>query len=121
MTLRKRQVGEHHIANKTWGYEVWVENNEEYCGKELHFERAGGRTSMHFHVKKRETMLCLLGVFDIVYIDTTDAEERFVQITAGESVEIPRLTPHSIQCVTPGVIIEFSTTHEDTDSYRVAR
>lgn len=119
MTLQKRTHRDHHIADKSWGYEVWVENNEEYCGKELHFTTTGGSTSMHFHAKKRETMLCLIGRFEIEYIDTADASGGSVMLDAGDSVEIPRLTPHRICCLSPGVIVEFSTTHEDADSYRV--
>ena len=35
---------EHHP--KGWGYELWLVNNEKYCGKILHFEK-DRRCSFH--------------------------------------------------------------------------
>lgn len=108
-------------VDKSWGYEVWIENNDEYCGKELHFLSKGGHTSLHFHVKKRETMFCVSGTFEILYSDTDTGDKRSVVLSPRDSVEIPRNTPHSIVCLEPGVLMEFSTHHEDSDSYRVSR
>jgi D-lyxose ketol-isomerase len=111
-----------HREEKEWGYEEWIVNNEEYCGKLLVFKRAMGATSMHFHVQKRETMLCLQGEFVIRYIDTDTADEHQVQLTPGMSVEIPRLLPHSICAILPdSVLVEFSTQHFNEDSFRLWR
>jgi len=114
--------GSHHRAEKSWGYEIWVENNNEYCGKELHFTEVGGSTSMHFHVMKRETMYCVVGAFTIEYIDTNDGSCHDIILTEGSSVEIPRLTPHKISSLLPdSLLLEFSTPHEDQDSFRLSR
>ncbi|HBY66694.1 MAG TPA: cupin domain-containing protein, partial [Flavobacteriaceae bacterium] len=38
---------------KGWGFEKWIVNNEEYCGKLLYFVK-GKRCSWHFHKLKDE-------------------------------------------------------------------
>ena len=38
---------------KGWGFEKWIVNNEEYCGKLLYFAK-GKRCSWHYHVLKDE-------------------------------------------------------------------
>ena len=39
---------------KGWGYEKWIVNTEEYCGKLLFFNK-GKRCSWHYHKIKDET------------------------------------------------------------------
>ncbi|BCU98886.1 MAG: hypothetical protein CM15mV24_1110 [Bellamyvirus sp.] len=39
---------------KGWGYEKWIVNTEEYCGKLLFFNE-GKRCSWHYHKLKDET------------------------------------------------------------------
>ena len=43
--------GERH--EKAWGYELWIINNEHYCGKLLVFN-ANKQFSMHYHMLKDE-------------------------------------------------------------------
>jgi hypothetical protein len=38
---------------KGWGFEKWIVNNEEYCGKLLYFVK-GKRCSWHYHELKDE-------------------------------------------------------------------
>ena len=45
------------IVNKLWGYEIWIENNEKYCGKHLHVV-PGKKCSVHYHKDKKETKCC---------------------------------------------------------------
>jgi mannose-6-phosphate isomerase-like protein (cupin superfamily) len=121
--LIKREKDSYHLAEKSWGYEVWIENNDEYCGKELVFYSGGESscTSMHFHVLKRETMYCASGSFRIDYIDTSSGKTESIRLFTGESVEIPRLTPHKIVCTVAGRLLEFSTPHSDDDSHRLSQ
>lgn len=105
---------------KRWGYEDWIVNNDLYCGKLLHFDKFGGQTSMHFHVKKHETMLCHLGEFEIIQIDSRDAKFKSTFLHPGDVIEIASLSLHRIVCLKDGSeLLEFSTHHEDDDSYRV--
>ena len=41
-------------VDKTWGYELWIYNNIEYCGKLLVFTKERNRFSMHYHLIKKE-------------------------------------------------------------------
>lgn len=106
-------------VEKSWGYELWLVNNNEYCGKELYFDKPGARTSLHYHVEKRETMYCRNGIFVIAFL-TKDGQLDKVKLDPRQSVEIPRECVHSIICIKPGMLMEFSTTHKDEDSYRVS-
>ena len=45
------------IFPKKWGYENIIVNNEEYCGKILHFN-AGTKFSNHMHIKKGKVFIC---------------------------------------------------------------
>lgn len=119
--LEKKATNDYHIARKVWGQEIWIENNPEFCGKFLHFER-GGATSMHFHMEKVETMYCFQGSFEIDLVDPTTGEGYVITLMPGESLFIPRGQAHRIRGLEAmNDLIEFSTQHEDTDSYRVTR
>ena len=48
------------IVNKLWGYEIWIENNEKYCGKHLHVV-PGKKCSVHYHKDKKETFYIING------------------------------------------------------------
>lgn len=109
-----------HTPSKRWGWEEWIVNNDLYCGKRLHFEVLLGRTSLHFHARKHETMYVESGSFAIHIVDTTDARPTVHQLQQGDSIVIPPHTPHRIVATAlPAVLVEFSTHHEDSDSYRV--
>ena len=36
---------------KNWGYELWIHNDVDYCGKLLVFTSEGNKFSMHYHIK----------------------------------------------------------------------
>ena len=50
--------------DKSWGYELIRVNNkeEDYCSKILYIN-AGAGTSMHYHLKKKETWYIQQGSF----------------------------------------------------------
>lgn len=103
---------------KKWGGELWICNNEEFCGKILQFN-TGARFSMHFHHNKREVFYVLKGKVQLIVIDTDNANIVSTILSKGDVVEIPRLLPHQIIALDNTEIIEFSTHHEESDSYRV--
>ncbi len=66
---------------KGWGHELWIDNNEEYCGKRL-FMAAGKKLSWHYHNLKRETFFLQSGSVKLLYGDTDDmsqAKERILK------------------------------------------
>lgn len=118
-------VSDRHRPAKSWGWEEWIVNNDLYCGKRLHFTKLDGSTSLHFHAKKHETMYVERGEFLVTIIDTNLAEERRIKLQPGHSLVIPPNTVHRISALFlddgEAVMVEFSTHHEDSDSYRIAR
>ena len=107
-------------VSKGWGEEVWIVNNDEYCGKLLKFN-SGARFSMHYHINKEETFFVSKGKLSLKSINLENAEEFTKEINVGDVVDIPRFAPHQLTALEDSEIIEFSTHHEDSDSYRIAK
>jgi mannose-6-phosphate isomerase-like protein (cupin superfamily) len=103
---------------KGWGHELIIENNEKYCGKILHFKE-GGKFSMHFHLLKQETWYVQSGIYKFLYIDTTNADLKEMELVKGDIITNYIGQPHQIICIEEGDIFEVSTQHFDSDSYRV--
>lgn len=120
--MKVNDLADRHCPKKSWGYEEWIVNNDLYCGKRLHFVKAGGATSLHYHAVKHETMYVEEGGFLIIVVDTETAVQTSVVLAKGQSLEIKPNTPHRIKATTDNsVLIEFSTHHQDSDSYRIVR
>lgn len=107
-------------VEKGWGYEVIIVNNDLYCGKILHF-KTGAKFSMHFHMKKRETWYVTSGRFVFRWINTANADVVEEVLRPGDTITNFVGDPHQIICEEEGDIFEVSTTHFDSDSYRVGK
>lgn len=105
---------------KGWGKEIWLVNNNKYCGKILKFN-AGAKFSMHYHVDKEETFYILDGHLKLKYFDLSNAEEKIQDLYSGDIVDIPQFNPHKVEAIEQSTIIEISTHHEDSDSYRISK
>ena len=116
MKKRRRATAAIPVVPKEWGEERWIVNNRLYCGKQMLLRR-GWRCSMHRHKVKDETFFVTKG--------------RMLFEIEGPSGRVAKrvLGPGSVQHVPPGVwhrfsglvrteFFEFSTTHDDADSYR---
>ena len=107
---------------KGWGYEKWIVNTEEYCGKLLVFEEAYSKFSMHYHIIKKESWYVQEGQFKFDWIDTENAELNTDILSIGDSVTIERGQPHQLTALKPNsIIFEVSTEHFNEDSYRIYR
>lgn len=117
----------HKFVNKAWGHEIWIENNDLYCGKHLHV-KPNKWCSAHFHKNKKETFYVIDGELilkysnnmneDIWNLDLVDT----IILKKGESFTIEPYTVHrfsSNNTDTPCDFIEISTHHDDDDSYRI--
>ena len=107
-------------VQKGWGKEIWLANNNKYCGKILKFN-ACSKFSMHYHVDKEETFYILDGHLKLKYFDLSNAEEKIQDLYSGDVVDIPQFNPHKIEAIKESTIIEISTHHEDSDSYRIEK
>lgn len=106
------------IVEKGWGYELWIINNEKYCGKSLFFNE-NSKCSMHYHLKKEETWIVKSGTFTLRYINGENAEIQEIVLRDNQTYTIPIGLPHQLETKTGGEIIEISTEHFENDSYRV--
>jgi quercetin dioxygenase-like cupin family protein len=111
----------HKLVPKGWGYEKWIVNNDQYCGKIL-FIAAGHRFSWHYHNEKHETFYVLAGRATM-YLSSKDAYEYAQEITMnpGDSVTVHPGIRHQVAADEDTTLIEFSTHHEDADSIRVLK
>ncbi len=109
--------GERH--EKAWGYELWIINNELYCGKLLVF-KAHKQFSMHYLLLKDEAWYISKGEFEYKFIDTETAELRSKIVKEGDCIHLMPGQPHQMLALEEGAtIFEVSTQHFDSDSYRV--
>ena len=107
------------IYKKAWGYELWVVNDDEYCGKLLVFDK-DKKFSMHYHLIKKESWYVAEGEFEYGWIDTETATHNVVWLQQGDIIDLERGQPHQLKALTQGAtIFEVSTKHYEEDSYRV--
>ncbi len=107
------------FVSKGWGWEDWIWNNDEYCGKLL-FVKQGRQCSWHYHKLKDETFYLQSGELDIITDWTDEMPAEFYEtLRPGESFHIPRMLRHRFRARQDSYLFEFSTQHFDSDSYRV--
>jgi quercetin dioxygenase-like cupin family protein len=95
------------IHKKAWGHELWIINNELYCGKLLVF-KANKQFSMHYHMLKDEAW----------YINKGEFRSKIVR--EGDCIHLMPGQPHQMLALQEGsCIFEVSTQHFDSDSYRI--
>lgn len=109
----------HHIVEKTWGYELWIVNNDKYCGKILHIN-AGKFCSWHVHKLKQETFFISNGRIKLLYGYDEDINKATELILGPDSsFTVPPGLIHRLIALEDTDVFEFSTTHFDEDSYRI--
>ena len=103
-------------VKKVWGKEQIICNSELYCGKILHLNK-GFQCSLHRHSMKDETFYVLSGK---VMIRTGVLKVKPIRVLKpGDSIHIPPYMLHQFAGVVDSRIIEFSTEHVDSDSFRI--
>ena len=106
---------------KSWGWEHWFANNDDYCGKLLYVQKglwsSGGK--YHFHKIKDETFFIIEGGLILDYFEDGEFKEKIME--RYESFHVPVGMKHRFTSFTNEgcKFIEASTTHRDDDSYRV--
>jgi mannose-6-phosphate isomerase-like protein (cupin superfamily) len=109
------------IVPKGWGREVWIANNDLYCGKILEI-RKGKMCSLHFHKIKTESFFLRSGKLKVRVKDSADspAIEEFV-LEAGQCMDIPIGLVHQMEAIEDAELYEFSTQHFESDSFRLVK
>jgi mannose-6-phosphate isomerase-like protein (cupin superfamily) len=135
------------FVSKRWGYELWIENNKDYCGKHLRV-MPDHWCSFHYHINKKETFYVIDGELLLAHSPYSEDLAKNIGekhdpwhdwkishkrrscfyhrfktrvLTKGDSFTI---RPHTIHTFTsntssPCDFIEVSTFHEDSDSIRI--
>ena len=109
------------IVPKGWGYEKWICNNKEYCGKLLHIIK-GKKCSWHYHILKDETFYLQEGKLLVRYSDENNIEDaKELILEKGDKFHVYRGLRHQMFALEDSDLFEFSTEHFDSDSYRILR
>jgi len=109
------------IYPKGWGYEKWIVNKPEYCGKLL-FIKKDKKVSWHYHILKDETFYVQSGKIILKYSDQDDINLASEVILApGDSFHIYRGLRHRMIALEDTELFEFSTEHFEDDSYRLIK
>lgn len=120
----------HEVVPKLWGFELIIVN-QEYCGKQLTVV-PNRYCSVHVHLIKREHFYVIDGSLRLEYAEiemydsivdeqTWNASYRTIILNKGDSFGMYPKMYHRFTSATnhPCTFIEFSSHHEDSDSYRI--
>ena len=112
---------EMNFVPKGWGFEKWIVNNEEYCGKLLYFVK-GRRCSWHYHKLKDEVFYVQSGKILVKYSESDELEDASeVVLGQGDNFHVYRGLRHQMLALEDTELFEFSTQHFDEDSYRIVK
>jgi len=109
-------------VSKGWGYEKWIVNKKEYCGKLLFFFK-GKKCSWHFHKVKDETFYIQSGRIKLYWHDHKDdlSSAHVRVLEKGDTWHVPVGQRHRMEALEDTELFEFSTEHFDEDSYRIEK
>ncbi len=106
-------------VEKGWGYERWIVNKKEYCGKLLFFEK-GKKCSWHYHKEKDEVFYLHSGKMIVKYSENDNPElAEEIMLFPGQNFYVPTGLRHQMTALEDSELFEFSTQHFDSDSYRI--
>jgi mannose-6-phosphate isomerase-like protein (cupin superfamily) len=109
------------FVKKGWGYEKWVVNKEEYCGKLLYFVK-GKRCSWHYHKVKDEVFYLQSGKMIVRFSEEDDIQKaEEILLEPGQNFYVYPGLRHQMAALENSELYEFSTEHFDEDSYRIVK
>jgi quercetin dioxygenase-like cupin family protein len=109
------------FVSKGWGFEKWIVNCEEYCGKLLYFVK-GRRCSWHYHKLKDEVFYIQSGKILVKYSEGDRVQDaKSVTLGPGDNFHVYRGLRHQMIAIEDTELFEFSTQHFDEDSHRILK
>ncbi len=109
------------FVSKGWGFEKWIVNTEEYCGKLLYFVKSK-KCSWHYHKLKDETFYIQSGKILLKYSDDDEiVDAKEIILNKGDKFHIYRGLRHQMFALEDTELFEFSTQHFDEDSHRLEK
>ena len=120
-TSKRRARKPVNVVKKGWGGEVWIANNELYCGKLLRLDK-GKKCSLHYHKLKTESFYLHKGRLLMRIMESPEATtiDEF-ELEAGQCMDIPTGLVHQMVALEDSELFEFSTQHFDSDSHRLMK
>jgi|SRR3989344_3367318 len=105
-----------------WGYELWIENNENYCNKLLILHE-GFASSWHYHERKDETFIILEGKVSLTFANEKNTPEQILVLNQGDKFRLKPGVIHTFKSMVPrSIVMEVSTTDDgDNVKLRTAR
>lgn len=109
------------FVSKGWGYEKWLVNCPDYCGKIL-FLAKGKKCSWHYHLLKDEVFYVQSGAIEVIYSygDRAESADKII-LVEGDKFHVPKGMRHQMFALKDTEMFEFSTTHYDSDSIRIEK
>ena len=108
-------------VDKGWGWEKWIVNCDEYCGKLLFFEK-DKRCSWHYHKLKDEVFYLQSGLMLVKFSEEDDIEKsEQIILQPGDNFHVYRGLRHQMIAIQDSELFEFSTQHFDSDSHRIIK
>ena len=109
------------FVSKGWGFEKWIVNCEEYCGKLLYFVK-GKRCSWHYHELKDEVFYIQSGKVLVKYSNDDHIQDaETLTLGPGDNFHVYRGLRHQVIALEDTELFEFSTQHFDSDSHRILK
>lgn len=124
------------FVSKGWGWERWIVNKDEYCGKLLYIAK-DRKCSLHYHKLKDETFYLQSGKILVFFSDDLDVILQFEKngydestllnycdtqlLEPGDHFYVPRGRVHRMYAQRDSELFEFSTQHFDSDSHRIIK
>jgi len=104
------------VREKYWG-KIETIVSKDYAGKRI-FCEAGKHSSLEYHCKKTEGYYIHSGAL-VVRVRAGRAEDKLFELTAGQAMFIPPGLMHQRGSRVGAVVIEISTSDDDSDSFLV--
>ena len=120
MTSSKESADPIKFVPKGWGYEKWIANGPEYCGKIL-FIAKDRRCSWHFHELKDEVFFVYRVPLKFIILMRIFLRVDMTLLGPGEKFHVPRGMRHQMVALVDTELFEFNTQHFDSDSYRLIK
>tara|TARA_E500000331_G_C17206996_1_gene691832 strand:+ start:698 stop:1174 length:477 start_codon:yes stop_codon:yes gene_type:complete len=96
-------------VDKPWGYEVWLEMNEFFALKLIHFKQ-GNRCSLQLHNRKIESVYVISGEAE-VFLEDDDGVLQSKIYGPGSGWSVPLNKKHRVYAKTDFTIIEAQSPH----------
>jgi mannose-6-phosphate isomerase-like protein (cupin superfamily) len=101
-----------------WGTAKILYSDANVTVKELTFVTLG-KTSLHYHLHRHETLYVQTGTFSIRVFDSEKDVFNEVILKPGMTYTFARGYLHQIKCMERGILIETTLTYEEEDVMRI--